>query len=454
MELKGKHKDRLQKTILSCDSFATGGYAFALLFFVIYAARHCNIYAVAFLPLACLLPFALLPVFYTVIHRFSPLLFGRYHLIMPISAFTAAIFYVLMWSSADASSPSDACSLYFGTLFFVLSASLYGYCAFSVRARLSGDNISAPSAYSLCFFTVGAFAAIASAVGFYSYDKATAYINTAYVIGAVCMLFALVHYLTTYYGIPRLGGKRSVTVGGAFRTFYGGINKRTYFSSLLFQAAYLTAAAFAVYIGFSRVSVRISFGAALAFAAVYAVVAFLCASRVKRRSKILSVLILLCLLFSATALILTVALKLSYTYSAATVVCAAALAGAGGALTMRQMRLRFITVKSRITSGIVYVLLLLTALAAAALVLTVTVVAFSIENHTGSVFSLICGPAATAAFTIAAFVLARKKLLKNERLPELSYELSADEDFSSRSNNAKYADDGGLKPDNISELDK
>ncbi|MCM1367608.1 MAG: hypothetical protein NC184_02200, partial [Roseburia sp.] len=310
MELKSKHKDRLRQIILSCDSFATGNYCFALLFFATYAARHCNAYAVEFLPLALLTAFAVMPVLYTVVHRFSPLIFGRYHLALPISALASSLFYVLMWSSMDASSAADACSMYFGTLLFLLSSMFYGYCAFSVRARLIGDNISAPSPYALCFCALGAAVAIAAAAGFRRYDAATAYINTAYVISAIGLLFAVVHYLTTFYGIPRLGGKRNVTVGGAFRTFYGGINMNAFFSSLLLQAAFMTVAAFSVYICAAFVSTRAAFISAAVFVCVYAVSAFLCASRVKRRGRALTVAAAALSVLSAAALIVLTALRL------------------------------------------------------------------------------------------------------------------------------------------------
>lgn len=438
MELKSKHKDRLLRIILSCDSFATGYYSFALLFFATYAARNCNIYAVAFLPLAFLTAFAVMPVLYTLIHRFSPLLFGRYHLAMPLSALASTVFYVLMWSASDGSSAADACSMYFGALFFLLSSMLYCYCAFSVRARLVGDNISAPSPYSLCFSAFGAVAALAAMTGFYRYDSATSYVNTAYVLSAVGLLFAVAHYLATYCGIPRLGGKRNVTVSGTFRTFYGGINKRTFFSSLLFQSAFLTSAAFSVYIGAAFVSAKAAFVSAAVFIAAYAAAAFFCSRRVQRRGKELSVAAAICLVLSAAASILEVAIEFDAgeVYPIVLVSIAAALAGVGGAVAMRQTRLRFITLNSRITSGIVYILLQLTAVAAAAITLTVCVAVFSMQAHTATAYAPVIGPSAVAAFAIAAFALARKKPTKNDAVPELSYELNTEDDGANRNGDA------------------
>lgn len=428
MKVNGKYEDAIQKIMMSCDSFTTGYTAMLLLFFVPYAVQYCGVITAAFLPLVCLLPFAVMPVLYSAVHRADTLLFGRYHLIMPLSAFVAALFFVLIWSSDSASSAAGACLIFFGALVFVIAATLYRYCSFSVRARLAGENIVKPHGAAFCFSAAGAAVAVAAVTGFRYYDETTMFLNAAYVIGAACIILAFSQYLCTYFGIPRLGGRRVQTVKSSFRMLYAGLNKRAYFSALFFEAAFITLAALIVYFGYALgIAVYVPIASASALVVGFALTAYACAKKVKHRSKLLSVSVLLCLFFASAALTVEAVLDLPPDGASACLIGSAALIGAGGAAAERQMRLGFLTVKPRATSGIVFILIELTRLAATAVALAAVIISCAVYAHGGSLYAFPYGFCAAAAFSAVGFISARKRPIKSDALPELSYELGADE---------------------------
>lgn len=70
MEVKNKYENKLLKSVLSCDSFTAGYIVAAALLFVPYIARGSLILA-WFIPIVCILPFALMPMVYLLIHRFD-----------------------------------------------------------------------------------------------------------------------------------------------------------------------------------------------------------------------------------------------------------------------------------------------------------------------------------------------------------------------------------------------
>lgn len=426
MNKKDKYQGRMQKTILSCDGFTTAYFVMIMLGFIVYAERCSQEISSAFTAVACLLPFVLMPVFYSVIHRYSPLIFGRYHLIMPVSAMVAAVFFVLMFD-ATGGGAGDACKIFFGATVFSTSVLLYRYCSFSVRARLSRDSIAKPSIQSMCFSAVGAACAVGAFCGFYAYDRDTAFVNTAYVLGAVCVILALIQYFATFSEIPRLGGKRIQSVKSVFRAFYGGLNKRTYFSALLFECAFIVSAAllpiFSMSLGLPD---HIAAVVAAVFVAAFGGALLFCSLKIKRRSKLLSVTVTLCLVVSATLCILADVLKFGGTLGACILAASAVLTAIGGAVAMRQTRLRFLTVKKTVTSGTVFILLELTVYAAAACAVAVATVVVAVSATTG-VNALIYGFAAAAMFAVAALIAASKKSVRSEVIPELSYELSAEE---------------------------
>ena len=408
LETSGKYESKFQRLCLSCDAFTTGYLVMCLLFFVPYAASAPGITVMWLMPAACLVPFVLLPLFYWLIHRSDTLLFGRYHFALPVSAFVAALFFVMAWS-ADRAAPSQICLVFFGALFFTSAVTVYRYCAFSVRARLTGSGIvsTAPLYEMLC--TLGAGAVIATLAGFLSYDNATAYINTSYVIGAVGVLLAFTQYLVTHYGIPRLGGvrKRSRPIKSVFGTFFGGLDKRMYFSALLFQSAFASVAAVTVYFGFSSgagVYETVICSAVLVF--VYAIAACACTRIVKRRTLMLSVTEFVCAALACVILVLAATLHPSGNALLACLMIASALTGIGGAVAVRQTKLRFLSVKPHITVGTVYILLELTMLASAAVAFTVAAASATAYTLTGGLVSFVYGFAATALFAAVALALA------------------------------------------------
>jgi len=415
----------MKKLSLSCDSF-TAAYSFLLLlFFVPYAAFTGNILAAAFVPLCLIIPYGVMPLLYAAVHRFDTLLFGRYHLFMPLSGFLSAFFFVMMFSAAG-SAPSDACLIFFGALLFSVSSMLYRYCSFSVRARLIGDGVSKPSVMSRAFAALGAATAIASIFGF-SRGGEAALLNTAYVIATLAVIATAFQYLTSFYGIPRLGGKRVQPIKSVYASLYSGLNVRLFVSSMLYMASAAAVAALVVcYCAFTVDAPYLWLIAASVAAAVYCVTSWLCSDLIKRRSRALSITVFVGLAAAAVLMILCAALRCDGDTAIALSVCACVAAAASGAVAARQTRLRFLTIKPRVTSGTVYILLRLAAYAAAALALAVAVSIAAAFYGGGTEYSFIYGFAAAAVFAVAALALSGKKRIKPEPAPEPSIELEGD----------------------------
>ncbi len=164
MEKTDKYEGIIQSILNPADAFVSAQEFMLVLMFLPYCAEHGKL-VTAFMPLSMLAPITFMPLVYSVLHRFDTLLFGRYHLVMPLSAFLSAPFFVLTFSARGAGA-SAACAIFFGLFFFVLFSLVYKYCAFSVRVRLYGGGVKSPSLAYMCFFTAGAAAAVACLFGF------------------------------------------------------------------------------------------------------------------------------------------------------------------------------------------------------------------------------------------------------------------------------------------------
>lgn len=422
--LDSKYENRVQRIILSCDMFTTGYSVMLLLFLLPYVVTADQVIAAGFLPLACLIPLAVMPLVYTAVHRFDLLLFGRYHLFMPLSAFLSAVFFVLFFG-ADAGA-GGACLVFFCSVVQILTSIVYRYCSFSVRARLVGDSVYKPSIASCAFALFGAAAAVGVVYGFYAYDPETALLNGAYVLASVCVILALVQYLTSFYNIPKLGGRRVQSVKSVFRTFFGGLKKRTYFSSLFYVAAFATLAVIETLLCYtSEVSSpsTLALTVAAVTCAVFFVIGFVCAEFMKRRTWLPSVINLVCVL-AASALFMASALAgMQENLITACTVIAAALIGGGGAVALRQMRLRFLTIKSRVTSGTVFVLYELTLHAAVAIAVAVGVASAAVLTLMHDAYAFTYAAAAAVVFAIVGFAVSTKRVARAEDVGELSYEL-------------------------------
>ncbi len=439
MDISGKYESGLQKFILSCDSFTAAYSVMLLMFYAPHVFMSDQLVASAFLPLCCLLPFALMPIIYAAVHRFNPLLFGRYHLVMPLSAIIAALFFVLFWSAGEGA--SDACLMIFGGAIFCVASVTYRYCSFSVRVRLIGDSITKPSAMSRGFAAFGVAAALITVYFFYGYDPQKVLLNAAYIIGALGIILALAQYLGSFCNIPKLGGKRIQSIKSVFETFYRDINRRTYTSSLLFLAAYIAVAMLAVWYCVAAIEVAVMpIVAAALLAGSYFIVSLICNVFVKRRSKALSIVNITCLAVSCLLLIFIEPLSLTGGGGVACAVIACLSAGCGSAVALRQTRIRLLTIKPRVTSGTVYLLLELTVYAAAAIAVAVMAIIGISYVKTGNAVCFVYGFAIAVALGIAAFVTAGKRVVKADA-GELAYEPTGDGATGGEENEDSSSDD-------------
>ncbi|MDE6201675.1 MAG: hypothetical protein K2M47_07385 [Clostridiales bacterium] len=405
MDIKGKYESNVQKIGLSCDAFSTGCLIMCLLFFVPYVANNGGTFVMWFLPLACIVPFAVMPLMYMAIHKYDTLLFGRYHFVMPISAFVAAPFFVMAWSAVGVGA-SQSCLVFFGILIFAVAIMIYRYCAFSVRARLGGVSIVDKYPVYEIVCAVGCVAAAVAFALFLRYDQATVYINTAYVMSGVTVLLALAQYLITFYGIPRLGGRRVESVKSVFYSFFGGLDVKMYLSALFFEAAYAIVAALLVYFGFVlNVGMYGIISVAATVIVVYGISAYFCARCIKRRSMKLSVMNIVCVTLPCGVLALLAALNKTGDGVLAGLIIAAVILGVGGAVAVRQTKLRLLTVKPRVTSGSVFILFDLTMFAAAGLALLVAAVVANVLQWSLSVTAFIYGFAIAVVLAAVAMIL-------------------------------------------------
>ncbi len=356
----GKYKEILKRVALSCDKFASA-YTFALIFFFTpYCISTVGGYLMWVLPVACLVPFAVMPLFYTLIHRFSPLLFGRYHLFMPMAGVLSALFSVLVWHASDGAAAS-VCAVFFGAVMFALFCFAYRYCAFSVRIRLIGDDVASPSVTSGVIVLVGAIAAFCAGYGFYYADRAAMFSNMAYTLAAVGIICAAIQYFASYTEIPKLGSKRYISVGEAFGELYSGLNKRFFASPILILAAFAAAASQVCYASFYTV------GAEQAFAVIGALIGAGAVGTVLFKLLISSRNVTAALSVGLTV-VSTVFVYVAVSATDAALAClvsAAIFGGLGGAAAMRLARQSVVALKNGMTGGTVFIMLGLVILAAA-----------------------------------------------------------------------------------------
>ncbi len=403
MEMKDKIVDKLKRGAMSCGSFTTAYAVVTVLFFVPYVYVYGGAVVSAFLPFAFLIPFIIMPIMYSVMHRFSPLLFGRYHLFMPVSAAVAALFFVTAFSATEKNA-IGAASMFFGMTLFVPMLLIYRYCMFSVAARLAGDNIGKRHISSAVFSLVGAVCGVCTMYGFYRYDPATMFVNCALVLAAVSIIIAFIGYLATFNDVPVLGGKRAQSIKSVFKTFYVGIYRRTYFSSFALTAAFFVIASLSVAHTSKAISPNAAFTVAFLAVGVFACAYAVFTKFVKRRTTVIAAIIALCLIMSAVLFGVSIISK-----HTALVVIAAILCGACGALSVRCMSLEFLAIKPRVTSGVVFNLLSLTVNAAFAVALAVAAVIAHIPY--GFAYGFGFGGVAAAV----GFLLSVQKLFKPKK---------------------------------------
>ncbi|MCH5160847.1 MAG: hypothetical protein J1G04_02340 [Clostridiales bacterium] len=374
MEKKDKIVDKLKLGALSCGSFTAAYAVVTALFFVPYVNSYGGVIVSSVMPLAFLLPFILLPIVYSLMYRFNPLMFGRYHLVMPISAIISALVFVTAFSVTD-NSVIGMLTITIGMAVFVFSFLVYLYCMFSVSARRGGAKIGKADFTSVSAAFIGGGAAVGTMYGFYCYDKAAMYSDCALTLAAACLIISFIGYLATFNDVPVLGGKQVRPVKRVFVSFYGGVDKRAYFSALMLLAAFVTIAALSVVHTINIAPSGYEF--VVAGSVVTAFVLCYCLARIlfNRRYNALVVLATFCLISSAALFITSIFIN-----EIAFVISASALCGGGGAFALKFMGIRFLYIKSRVTSGLVFNLMSLTVCAAFAVALAVAAVATNVKD--------------------------------------------------------------------------
>lgn len=420
MDKSDRRKNILMSTALACGSF-TSAYSVAVLpFFAVYCASRASVAVMACLIIACVVPFCLMPLVYVALHRFSPLLFGRYHLALPLSALLSALFFVLMYSATDGS-PLSSSMIFFGAVLFSSALACYRYCSFSVRVR-QGAEFGVPLAGKI-LAAFGAVAALACLFGFYRYDPETAFANTAYVLGALGCIFAMIQYLTTFYSVPKFSGSRKITVKQAFRAVYGGIDKKLFFGAVCAVGACFTSLGLSAYVCSSLgLSPEISICAAAAAACGYAAGAAACFKI--RRSSIASAIAFVLSATAVGALMVAVIVQMPSSAAAGVISAACALCGGGLAAAVRAKSVRFVAVKPDNTVGTAFILTKLADLGGLAVTTAIAATCVSIVTRAGVMASdaLVSAFAVAAALAVVGFALllvgARNDGLAAETLPK------------------------------------
>ena len=404
MDKSDRRNNIFMSAALACGSFTSAYSVTVLPFFAVYCASRASVAVMACLVIACVVPFCLMPLVYVALHRFSPLLFGRYHLAMPLSAFLSALFFVLMFSATDGS-PLSQCMIIFGAVLFSSALVCYRYCSFSVRVRLDGSDFGVPPAGKI-LAAFGAVAALACLFGFYRYDPETVFANTAYVLGALGCIFAIVQYLTTFYSVPKFSGSRKITVKQAFRAVYGALDKKLFFGAACAVGACFTALGLSAYACSALgLSPEISIYAAAAAACGYAacVAAF---SRVSG-STVASAVAFASSMLSVGALIAAMTVRMSGAAAAGAVSSACALCGVGLAAAVNVKRKRFVAVKPDNTVGTAFILTGLADLGGLAVTTAIAAVCVSIVTRAGvrATDALVPAFAVAAALAVIGFAL-------------------------------------------------
>ena len=415
-------KNKLLSVTVSFDSFCSAYVCTLLFFFVPYFVSRLGAVPLAFLPLIFIVPFAALPLLYVLIHRFSPLIFGRYHLIMPLSAILCAVFFVLAFSANDG---GDIALVFSGLVLFLVSLVAYRYCSFSVAARLSGKSIAKLRTEEAVFGAIGMALCFLSIYSFYKYNPDTLFLNSAYLCGALCLITALIQYLATVSETPRLSGKRLRSVKSVFRTFFVGLEKRVFLSSMFFTASFIGVAGLLAYYIFALgLAAHVAVIATAVVAASYGAGLIVASKLIRKRSVALSVAITVLLVVSSTLIAASVAFN-----DVVRIYCimpCAALVGVGGALCTRQIYMRFLSIKPRLSSGIVFILIRLARCAAAGIALIPIAAACIAYGYFGAA-ALSYSFGAAGLFAIVGVALAQRAKPHTARLPELSYELNLEE---------------------------
>lgn len=397
-------------------------FAFIFLFLpYIAASEYLLVYAIV-LPLITILPFGLMPLCYNYIHGIKSLALGRFHGALIVSSLLVAVFNALFWGCFEYGGSGQAWAIIFTFAFLLMSILIYSYASSSIRIRLSRQSVSRPSRTHVFISAFGSVVTICAFLAAY-YSKKNIYEIVGYSSSLIFLVCAFVEYLATFSAIPRLSSKRvRPKIADTFKTFYSGIKKLTLFTFLLFEAAFLS---FALYLFYSVYSMgAISSIYAAVFAVSVTVATILSNKYLNKITQFVPSLCTICLVIAASACVLNAFIP-PLKYVAPAVV--ALSIGVGIGCILREGRLRFTTLKSPVTSGVVEVLYNMTLAVALGCALLALMLTLYISQKTGlGNYEAIIVAAAAMAFGLCAFGISFKKYKYSSvtREVELKYDLN------------------------------
>lgn len=433
--------DKSEKTEIIKRIFAeTGGLSLMsvgliLFAFYPYAIGVGNGWALTFtLFFALLLPLIIMPIIYNLIHAIKSKVLGRFHLPLCVCTISAPMFLALTFS-ADGNPTSDAVKIFFGLLFFAVFFMTFEYSAASIRVRIGRRNLKHQLRTHSVFRFIGLGATVVTLSLTYAFNAPV--LTSVYCAATVMSAAGLLEYLATYSEIPQLTSSRPrPRLVDTFKLFYKDLRKLTFFTLVLFAAAFFIVTAYIA-------SVAATFppwvySSMLAAFMVGYLAAYFATVRVQKRMTHFVPLTCLLLLLAAVALGCVPQLRTEIF-----LICAPFLIGAALALLMRESSMRFTTIKRAVTSGVVSILFNLALACAFAIALFTLMLAVQIPFLSTYINYFALG--VSVLFALAGYIVsfkryARKRIITKE--VELKYDLNPETvDLTAKVDSIMTADD-------------
>lgn len=381
-------------------------------------------------PLVLLLPFAVSPLIYNLIHGIKSVILGRFHGIYVVSLAFSAVFFVLSFTGFLYGALRAVCVV-LSLAVFCVSELTYLYASSSIRTRLGLQSIRRPSRTHLFVSAFGGLVTLGAYIVAYIVTKGDftqSAVCTVYAAAIAMLIGGFVEYLATYQAIPRLTSSRPrTTVKESYKTFFSGLKLKTFFSLLLSVAAILTLVVYAFYRATDfGIESLYSGGVFIVAFAVSSVLANKYIVRVKRGAPLVCLLLTL---LSCAAIISGLVLAPVFIMQHVSIPIVMATCGIALGICLREAKLRYTTIKDNVTSGVVESLYGMTLSAAVALTYLLLLSIMPIGN-----FGMYIVLGIVAVFAVVAYAFVFKKRssqitveveLKSDLTPEPTREASS-----------------------------